>query len=126
MVRLAQSFQWAFFVTAVLVDMIGTAAMQDNSVVMRLLRQALKPTVWVADTAALIGRQLLQLLVQPDQESYMSKARAMSSHCSGCGSIELALRFIVAAWSGRGFPFELRTVSCCAQPLVERVFESCL
>ena len=49
----------------------------------------------------------------------MMNAMTMSSHCSGCGSIELALRFIAAACSGHGFPFQLRTSSCCAHPLVE-------
>ena len=48
----------------------------------------------------------------------MSKAMTMSSNCSGCGSIELALRFIAAAWLGSHFPFHLRTLSCCAHPLV--------
>lgn len=55
----------------------------------------------------------------------MSKAMAMSSHCSGCGSIELALRFIVAAWANGAFPFQLRTASCCVHPLVERALRAC-
>lgn len=49
----------------------------------------------------------------------MCKAMTMSSHCSGCGSIELALRFIVAAWPKGASPFQLRTSSCCVQPLGE-------
>jgi len=55
----------------------------------------------------------------------MSKAMTMSSHCSGCGSIELALRFIAAAWSGGAVPFQLRMSSCCAHPLVKSAPSAC-
>ncbi len=45
MVGLARSFQWAFVVTAALVDIVGIVALQDMSVDMHLCCRALLPDV---------------------------------------------------------------------------------
>ena len=38
----------------------------------------------------------------------------MSSHCSGCGSPELALRFLRVAWAAVGFNLTVLAMSSCA------------
>ena len=49
------------------------------------------------------------------QASFMARAQTMSSHCSGCGSPELALRFLRVAWAAVGFNLVAMAISSCAQ-----------
>ena len=49
------------------------------------------------------------------QASFMARARTMSNNCSGCGSSELALRFIRVAWAELGFNLTMMSISSCAQ-----------
>lgn len=48
------------------------------------------------------------------QASFMARAQTMSSHCSGCGSSELALRCLRAAWAAVGFNLTMQAISSCA------------
>lgn len=114
--RLPMAFTWAFIMTNALKDMLGKDHLQVST------------HLNTGGSAAILQQSHSHRTCLPvitfgiilhtcSQASFMARAQTMSSNCSGCGSSELALRFIRVAWAALGFNLAMMSISSCAQSL---------